>query len=268
MAPRCRGGSTGPRPWRSDSSFHDGGRRGLRIPDRVTLLADVAEIVSRSHDLDETLSNVVDLVAKRLDTDVCSLYLAGSDMSRLRLSATVGLHKDAVGQVELGVHEGLVGLAAERLEPVVIERAREHPRYKYFPETGEERFESLMAAPLMFRGIALGVLAVQTRELRHFDRGDLNTLQTCAQLIAPVVLNAQLLQSVDETDEERARADAELARSGIPMAQQEQVSRARSVELRGLATSRGVAIGPVFKLSAPTDLEQLDYTPSEDADQE
>ena len=45
--------------------------------DRVTLLADVAEIVSRSHDLDETLNNVVDLVAKRLDADVCSLYLCG-----------------------------------------------------------------------------------------------------------------------------------------------------------------------------------------------
>ena len=65
--------------------------RGTVIPDRVTLLADVAEIVSRSHDLDETLNNVVDLVAKRLDADVCSIYLlAGSDLNRLRLSATAG----------------------------------------------------------------------------------------------------------------------------------------------------------------------------------
>ncbi|MBW1687709.1 MAG: hypothetical protein JRS35_21955, partial [Deltaproteobacteria bacterium] len=45
------------------------------IPGRVTLLADVAEIVSRSHDLVETLTNVVDLVAKRLDADACSLFL-------------------------------------------------------------------------------------------------------------------------------------------------------------------------------------------------
>jgi phosphotransferase system enzyme I (PtsP) len=46
--------------------------------------------------------------------------------------------------VELPIGEGLVGLAAERREPLVIERAEEHPRYKYFPETGEERFASLM----------------------------------------------------------------------------------------------------------------------------
>ncbi len=199
---------------------------------------------------------------------MCSLYLAGSDLSRLRLSATVGLHKDAVGHVELGIHEGLVGLAAERREPVVIERAREHPRYKYFPETGEERFESLMAAPLIMRGVALGVLAVQTRESRHFDRGDLDTLQTCAQLIAPVVMNAQILQSVDETEEERERADADLARSGIPMARHKREARPRSLELRGIATARGVAIGPVYKPSTPRDLEHLDYSPSADAEQE
>ena len=60
-------------------------RKGTVIPDRVTLLADVAEIVSRSHDLDETLSNVVDLVAKRLDADVCSIYLlAGADLKAPR----------------------------------------------------------------------------------------------------------------------------------------------------------------------------------------
>ena len=97
---------------------------GSPIPDRVTLLADVAEVVSRSHDLDETLANVVDLVAKRLDADVCSLYLTGTDLSLLVLRATVGLRREAVGRVHLRLDEGLVGLAAERKQPVVIERAR------------------------------------------------------------------------------------------------------------------------------------------------
>jgi phosphotransferase system enzyme I (PtsP) len=238
------------------------------ILDRVTLLADVAEIVSRSHDLDETLSNVVELVAKRLDTDVCSLYLAGSDLEMLRLSATVGLHKDAVGRVELRLDEGLVGLAAERREPVVFERAREHPRYKYFPETGEERFESLMAAPLIVRGRALGVLSVQTRVRRHFDQSDVHTLQTCAQLIAPVVLNAQMISAAEMTDEEQALDNITLARSGVPIAGARQPRAERNVELRGIATARGIAIGPVHKLAGAIDLDSIEYTPSPDRDQE
>ena len=167
--------------------------------DRVTLLADVAEIVSRSHDLDETLGNVVDLVAKRLDADACSVYLTGGDLRHLTLSATIGLNRESVGVVELPYGKGLVGLSAKTRQPVVSSHAREHPDYEYFPETGEERFESLMAAPLVVRGTTIGVLVVQTREPREFDRHDLGIFQTCAQLIAPVVINARLLALVGQS---------------------------------------------------------------------
>src|SRR5262245_10777480 len=237
---------------------------GSAIPDRVTLLADVAEVVARSHDLDETLANVVDLVAKRLDADVCSLYLTGTDLSLLVLRATVGLRREAVGRVQLRLDEGLVGLAAERKQPVVILHAREHPRFKHFPETGKQLFETLMAAPLIVRGLAVGVLVVQTREARHFEKEDVDTLQTCAQLIAPVVVNAQLLSVVGWTPEERARADAELALSGIPLVRAKPPRPEKNAELAGIPTARGVAIGPVFRLPDPLDLSRLEYAPSAD----
>jgi phosphotransferase system enzyme I (PtsP) len=237
--------------------------KGAVIPNRVTLLADVAEIVSRSHDLDETLNNVVDLVAKRLDADVCSIYLVAGDMRSLILRATIGLDREAIEKVELPFGEGLVGLAAQRREPVVIEHAREHPRYRYFPETGEERFESLMAVPLIVRGVTVGVLAVQTRSPRVFDAREVEAFQTCAQLIAPVIINAQLLALVGETDAERAQRDAQLESSGIPVPKGHTQQRGeRNVEFRGNSTSRGVAIGPVYLLGNPLDLAHLDYTPS------
>ena len=237
------------------------------IPDRVSLLADVAEVVARSHDLDETLQNVVELVAKRLDTDVCSVYLIEADLTRLTLSATIGLYREAVGRVQLPVGEGLVGLAAERREPVVVERAESHPRYKYFPETGEERFSSLMAAPLIVRGVTIGVLVVQTREPRRFDSHEVAMFQTCAQLIAPVVINARLLSLVGETEEDTARSSAELALHGIRV-KAAQPPRQRSVALRGLGTSRGIAIGKVHRLENPLDLAELDYQPNPDGARE
>lgn len=209
----------------------------------------------------------MDLVAKRLDADVCSLYLCGSDLTRLRLMATVGLHRDAVGRVVLRLDEGLVGLAAERKAPVVIEHARNHPRYKYFPETGEERFESLMAAPLLVRGLAAGVLAVQTTVPRHFEQGDVDTLVTCAQLLTPVVVNAQMLSAAAQSEEERARDNETLARSGVPITGGAKADRPeRSVELRGISTARGIAIGTVHKLGV--DLATLSYLPSESIEQE
>ncbi len=211
---------------------------------------------------------MVDLVAKRLDADVCSLYLTGSDLSLLVLRATVGLRRESVGRVHLRRDEGLVGLAAERRQPVVIERAREHPRYKYFPETGEEQFETLMAAPLIVRGVPVGVLVVQTRDARHFDKSDVDTLQTCAQLIAPVVVNAQLLSSVGQSPEDRDRSDAELALAGVPLAHEVPPRTEHNAEVSGIPTARGIAIGPVFRLPDPLDLSSLEYTPRADPEAE
>ncbi len=236
--------------------------------DRVTLLADVAEIVSRSHDLDETLSNVVDLVGKRLDADACSVYLTGGDLRHLTLSATIGLNRESVGVVELPYGKGLVGLAAKTRQPVVSSHAREHPDYQYFPETGEERFESLMAAPLVVRSTTIGVLVVQTREPREFDRHDVGIFQTCAQLIAPVVINARLLALVGQSSKERDRSSEELAHSGIPIPHGVPDRPDVNVEFRGIPTSRGIAIGPIYRLPDQADFSELDYTPSPDVDRE
>ena len=141
--------TTSPRRARSGRCARSGlpppGRRSgtIRRMDRVTLLADVAGIVSRSHDLDETLGNVVDLVAKRLDADVCSVYLTDTDLRHLTLRATRGLARESIGRVRLAFGEGLVGLAAKSAAPVATDDAPSHPAYRYFPETGEERFHSL-----------------------------------------------------------------------------------------------------------------------------
>jgi phosphotransferase system enzyme I (PtsP) len=234
--------------------------------DRVTLLADVAGIVSRSHDLDETLGNVVDLVAKRLDADVCSIYLTDTDLRSLTLRSTRGLAREAIGRVRLAFGEGLVGLAAQTGAPIATEDAPSHPAYRYFPETGEERFHSLLAAPLIVSGVSIGVIVVQTVQSRRFDPQDVDLLQTCAQLIAPVVMNAQLLALVAATQEDQRKIAAELAISGVGVPVERPARPNLSV--RGIATSRGVAIGPIYYLEDPLDLERVSYEPSADPEQE
>ncbi len=243
---------------------------GRPITDRVTLLADIAGIVSRSHDLNETLRNVVDLVAKRLDADVCSVYLSDPEASStLVLRATKGLEQSAVDRVRLGLGEGLVGLVAESGEPLALDRAQEHPGFRYFPETGEERYESLLAAPLVVRGLPLGVLVVQTVGERHFGSHDVAMLQSCAQMIAPLVLNATLLELVAAPDDERKRFVDELARAGLSLAKVGGPPRSeRNHELRGIPASTGITIGPVYLLESPLDLSNIDYTPNADADRE
>jgi len=231
--------------------------------------------VSRSHDLEETLANVTDLVSKRLDADVCSIYSADAGRQTLRLASTIGLDADAVGQVELPIGDGLVGLAAKRGEPIAMEHARSDPQYQYFPETGEERFESLLAAPLIVQGVVIGVIVIQTVEPRRFDEPDIELLQTCASLLAPVVANAQLLALMSSSDDEGLEAVSRIAESSVLGAldfeqgpAQKPPRSEKNVTLRGLATARGVAIGPIFRMDKPVDLERMPYQPSDDVAQE
>jgi phosphotransferase system enzyme I (PtsP) len=234
------------------------------------LLADVADVVARSHDLQETLGNVVELVVKKVGADVCSIYLTDPSLEHLTLWATRGLAPEAVGKVRLAFGEGLVGLAAQERKPIAVERAQNDPRFRFFPGTGEERFQSLLATPLLVRGMPIGVLVVQTERPRSFEVQDIELLQTCAQLIAPVVMNARLLDLVARTEEERSRVVSKLAHSGVPLhgfriAEEEAPP---SVELHGSPTSPGIAIGPLYRLEDPVDLARLDYAPNPDAVQE
>jgi phosphotransferase system, enzyme I, PtsP len=214
---------------------------------------------------------VTELVAKRLDADVCSIYTIDPDGRKLILASTIGLDAHAVGSVEMPIGEGLVGLAAQQGQPIAIEHAREHPSYRYFPETGEERFTSLLAAPLIVQSAVIGVIVIQTVEARRFDDPDVELLQTCASLLAPVVVNAQLLDLMSSGEAQRGRIVARIAEQGdrrakgVPRRGQRQD---KNVTLRGLATTRGVAIGPIFRMDRQTDLDRIEYVPAADVAKE
>ena len=40
----------------------------------VTTLEDISALILQSHDLADTLRNIVALIAKRMQTEVCSIY--------------------------------------------------------------------------------------------------------------------------------------------------------------------------------------------------
>src|ERR1019366_6763717 len=90
----------------------------------------------------DTLMNVVALIATRFRTDVCSAYLLEPDRSNLVLAATLGLHPRAIGKLRMPLNEGLAGLVAEQVMPVAVDDVRNHPRFKYFKESGEEEYRS------------------------------------------------------------------------------------------------------------------------------
>src|SRR5215475_14461285 len=106
----------------------------------------------------ETLMNVVALIARRFHTDVCSAYLLEPDRANLVLAATLGLRKECIGTLRMALHEGLAGLVAEQVQPIAVKQVKNHPRFKYFREAGEDDYQSFLGVPLIDQGMLQGVL--------------------------------------------------------------------------------------------------------------
>jgi starch phosphorylase len=154
-------------------------------------LEEINRLVSESGNASETLTNVVHLIRTRFQTDVCSVYLLAPDRANLVLAATIGLRAESVGRVRMRLTEGLAGLVAEQLQPVVVADAPAHPRYKYFPEAGEDTYRSFLGVPVLDRGVLQGVLVVQTTASRAFSPDDVRMLVMAGAQLAAVVSEAR-----------------------------------------------------------------------------
>ena len=159
----------------------------------VLTLEEIAQLAQDSAKPAETLMNVVALIARRFRTDVCSAYLLEPDRVNIVLAATVGLRPQCIGSLRMGLNEGLAGLVAEQVRPVNVDRAQNHPRFKYFGESGEEIYQSFLGVPLIDRGVLQGVLVLQTSEARVFREDEVRMLADAATQLAPVVSEARNL---------------------------------------------------------------------------
>ena len=174
--------------------------RGLT---HVLTLDEISNLAAEEGQPAETLMNVVALIAKRFDSDVCSAYLLEPDRANLVLAATVGLRPECIGNLRMVITEGLAGLVAEQVRPVAVEQAQSHPRFKYFREAGEDSYQSFLGVPLIDRGVLQGVLVVQTAEPRVFREDEIQMLSQAAAQVAPVVSEARTLDRFIAPAQER-----------------------------------------------------------------
>ncbi len=169
----------------------------------VLTMEEITSLTEEGGKAADTLMNVVALIATRFRTDVCSAYLLEPDRSNLVLAATLGLHPRCIGTLRMPLSEGLTGLVAEQVLPVAVEDTRNHPRFKYFKESGEEIYHSFLGVPLIDRGILQGVLVVQTKEPRIFRESEIRNLTEAAGQVAPVVSEARTLDRFIAPAQER-----------------------------------------------------------------
>ena len=217
-------------------------------------LEEISQLVAHSHDPAETLANIVRLIQGRFHTAVCSVYVLHPEQGELVLSATVGLKRESIGQVRMRLDQGLTGLTAEKMAPVMVADAFTHPRFKYFPDAGEDPYHSFLGVPLVEGGELQGVLVVQTMDPRTFSQNEVRMLVTVAAQVAALVGDARLL--------ERASAAAHGPPPEPPPPESE------SPLLRGVPLSPGVGAGEAYVVDGFDEWRQAMPRKSDDPERE
>ena len=122
----------------------------------------VIQTVSSSLDLDRVLGGIVEIATDATGCHACFIYFLEAD--RLVLRAASPRYASFVGKLELGVDEGLAGWVARTKTPEFIpDDAMSDPRMKYVPELEEERFQSMVAVPILAKsGAVIGVVVLHT----------------------------------------------------------------------------------------------------------
>ncbi|MGK0290617.1 MAG: phosphotransferase system enzyme I (PtsP) [bacterium] len=177
---------------------------------QLSILKEISNILTRSHDHQEILNNVVTLVSRRFQTQVCSLYLLDDSGKTLSLKASVGLNQTSVENITMSLDEGLTGLVFTSGKPVSEKYASKHPKFKFFPKSGEEKYSSFLGVPLIARRKPIGVLVIQTVQPRGFQADDISALVTIASQLSGVVQNAELLFYIQQKKQETQALKAEL----------------------------------------------------------
>jgi len=198
----------------------------------LQILHRIAQDVNSARSLDQALEIIVERVATSTRVDVCSIYLADPETSAYTLMATRGLNRQAVGRVQLGSDEGLVGLVGERREPINLEDADLHPRFRYFPETGEDRLHSFLGVPIIHFRRLLGVLVVQQTARRRFSEEEVSFVVTIAAQLAGAIAHGEATGNVGDV------STRTLPRRG----------------LSGIAGAPGVVIGRAMVAYSPANL--------------
>ncbi|MGH3136765.1 MAG: GAF domain-containing protein, partial [Gaiellaceae bacterium] len=171
-------------------------------------------------ELKEVLRSVVRLMSEASGVHACFAYLVEDNGTRLVLRAASPPYERQVGKVAFERGESLAWWAAERGEPAFIrDNALADPRTKYVPELEEERFQSLLAVPIVDRaGEAIGVITAHTEAPREFSDDEVDFLVTSSSLVGGAIENARLyeetrlrvaeLEQLTELAEAIARAEA------------------------------------------------------------
>lgn len=151
------------------------------------------QIAEEPIDISARLNKIMSVIAQEMQVDVASCFI-NIDDNYLELFAAHGFAPDAMHKVSLRIGEGLIGGIAKDCRPCVVSDYKKHPRYVHKSDLGEDDYKSFLGVPLIRRNKAIGVLVVESKDIREYTDREQETLETIAMFLADMVTSDEMTE--------------------------------------------------------------------------
>lgn len=186
--------------------------RALSTEDKLRLLLDITNKISRSLDLDEVLNLVMDTLGSLLPYDAAGIYLIDQDpdlrdpyVFRSKVIRGYDISFELV-EPRLRMGEGFLGTVAQSGEAIISADVSTDGRYFQ----ARSRTRSEMVAPIISNERVIGVFDLESDQLAEYNEDDLAVLSLLASHVAIIIEKVQLHDQMIE--KKRIEAQLEIAR--------------------------------------------------------
>jgi phosphoserine phosphatase RsbU/P len=184
----------------------------LSTVDKLRLLLDITNKISRSIDIEEVLNLVMDTLGSLLPYDAAGIYLIehGSEPGNQYIfkSKVIRGYEISFELIEprLRLGEGFLGRVAETGVAIISPDVSKDPRY--FAARKPTRSE--MVAPIISNDRVIGAFDLESDDLNAYSEDDLSVLQLLTSQVAIIIEKERLHEQVVE--KKRIEAQIEIAR--------------------------------------------------------
>lgn len=178
--------------------------RSQRAVRRMGTLAAVAQAISGQNYIDRILQAISEMLAETLDSAVCSILIVDDKGKDLTVRAARCSAPDYLNPMPVSIEGSLTEHVVRHGSPVVVPDIHRETRYNYPELARTTGLTSVLAAPLLSQGKAIGSIniytrdGVYTRDGRTFGDAEIAFVSVAAGQAAIAIQNARLMaETVD-----------------------------------------------------------------------
>ncbi len=183
--------------------------KSLTTVDKLRMLLDITKKISRSLDLDEILTLVMDTLDSLLPYDAAGIYLIDTeDQSNhiFHAKALRGYQVESLEFPDLKEGEGFLGYVAQTGKTIICHNVAEDSRYF----RARELTKSEMVAPIFSNDKVIGVFDLESDNLNAYTEDDLQVLLLLSSQVALIIEKVMLYEQLIE--KQRLQGQLETAR--------------------------------------------------------